>query len=122
VPLLSSLIGEKLQKRGERFCSLPDEYARVEVLSLSPNHQDYEVDLPAPDGEMVLGSFVGYFIAWQQRDIVLSTNPSTLPSTSQLQLTQVEEQVEIGSTSEACVQSLPTYDQQMPSILEETVA
>ena len=42
---------------------LPDEYARVEVLSVSPNHLDYEVEIPAPVGEMVLGNLLGYFIA-----------------------------------------------------------
>jgi hypothetical protein len=44
---------------------LPDDYARVEVLSVSPNHLDYEVEIPSPDGETVLGNLVGYFIAWQ---------------------------------------------------------
>jgi len=42
---------------------LPDEYARVEVLSVSPNHLDYEVEIPTPVGEMVLGNLLGYFIA-----------------------------------------------------------
>jgi len=55
-------------------------------------------------------------------DIVLLTSLSTLPSTSQLELTSVEEQAQIGSTEEACVPSSLTYDQQMPSIMEETVA
>ena len=45
---------------------LPDDYARVEVLSVSPNHLDYEVEIHAPDGETVLGNLVGYFIAWQR--------------------------------------------------------
>ena len=44
---------------------LLDDYARVEVLSVSLNHLDYEVEIFAPDGEMVLGNLVGYFIAWQ---------------------------------------------------------
>jgi hypothetical protein len=44
---------------------LPDDYAKVEVLSGSSNHLDYEVEIPSPDGEMVLGNHVGYFIAWQ---------------------------------------------------------
>ena len=44
---------------------LLDNYARVEVLSVSPNHLDYEVEIPSPDGETVLGNLVGYFIAWQ---------------------------------------------------------
>ena len=44
---------------------LPDDYARVEVLSVSPNRLDYEVEIPSPDGETVLGNLVGYFIAWQ---------------------------------------------------------
>ena len=44
---------------------LPDDYARVEVLSVSPNHLDYEVEIPAPDGETVFGNLVVYFIAWQ---------------------------------------------------------
>ena len=43
---------------------LMDNYAKVEVLSVSPNHLDYEVDIPALDGEIVLGNLVGYFIAW----------------------------------------------------------
>ena len=42
---------------------LPDDYARVEVLLVSPNHLDYEVEIPSPDGEKVLGNLVGYFIA-----------------------------------------------------------
>jgi hypothetical protein len=37
---------------------LPDEYARVEVLSVSLNHLNYEVEIPTPDGEMVLGNLV----------------------------------------------------------------
>jgi hypothetical protein len=44
---------------------LPDNYARVEVLSLSLNHLDYEDEILAPDGETALGNLVGYFIAWQ---------------------------------------------------------
>ena len=44
---------------------LPDEYARVEVFSVSSNHLDYEVEISAPDGETGLGNLVGYFIAWQ---------------------------------------------------------
>ena len=44
---------------------LLDDYARVEVLSVSPNRLDYEVEIPSPDGETVLGNLVGYFIAWQ---------------------------------------------------------
>jgi hypothetical protein len=45
---------------------LLDDYARVEVLSVSLNHLDYEVEIPSPDGETVLGNFVGYFISWQR--------------------------------------------------------
>ena len=44
---------------------LSDDYAKVEVLSVSLNHLDYEVEIPAPDGETVLGNLVGYFIDWQ---------------------------------------------------------
>jgi hypothetical protein len=44
---------------------LSKEYSRVEVLLVSLNHLNYEVEIPAPDGEMVLGNLVGYFIAWQ---------------------------------------------------------
>jgi hypothetical protein len=44
---------------------LSKEYARVEVLLVSLNRLNYEVEIPAPDGEMVLGNLVGYFIAWQ---------------------------------------------------------
>ena len=67
---------------------IPDDYARVDVLSISMNHVDYEVEIPTPDGETVLGNLVGYFIAWQRRDIVVLTTPSNGPSTSsQLQLT-----------------------------------
>ena len=44
---------------------LLDEYARVEVFLVSPNQLDYEVEIPAPDGETVLGNLVGYFIAWK---------------------------------------------------------
>ena len=66
---------------------LPDDYVRVEVLSVSPNHLDYEVEIPSPDSEIVLGNLVGYFIASQRRDIVLLTTPSGAPSASpQLQL------------------------------------
>ena len=42
---------------------LLNDYARVEVLSVSLNHLDYEVEIPSPDGEMVLGNLLGYFIA-----------------------------------------------------------
>ena len=45
---------------------LSDDYARVEVLSVSLNHLDYEVEIHSPDGETVLGNLVGYFMAWQQ--------------------------------------------------------
>jgi hypothetical protein len=73
-----------------------DDYSRVEVLLISPNHLDYEVEIPSPDGETVLGNLVAYFIVWQQRDIVLLTTLLGAPSTSrQLQLLQVEEQAEI---------------------------
>jgi len=66
---------------------LLDEYARVEVFLVSPNQLDYEVEIPAPDGETVSGNLVGYFITWQRRDIVLLTTPSGAPSASpQLQL------------------------------------
>ena len=44
---------------------LLNEYVRVEVLSVSLNHLDYEVEIPAPDGETVLGNLVGYLITWQ---------------------------------------------------------
>ena len=44
---------------------LPNDYAIVEVLSVSPNHLDYKVEIPSPDGEMVLGNLAGYFIALQ---------------------------------------------------------
>ena len=72
---------------------LPDRYARVELLLVSLNHLDYEVEIPAPDGEMVLCNLVGYFIAWQQQDIMVLTTSSGAPSSSpQLQLAQVEEQ------------------------------
>ena len=90
---------------------LMDNYAKVEVLSVSPNHLDYEVEIPALDGETVLGNLVGYFIAWQRRDIVLLTTPSGAPSAlRQLQLPQVEEQAEIGPMGEACAQLSPTYE------------
>jgi len=56
---------------------LLDKYVRVEVLSISPNHLDYDVYIPARDCEMVLGKLVGYFIAWQRQDIIVLTNPST---------------------------------------------
>ena len=66
---------------------LLNDYARVEVLSISPNHLDYEVEIPSPDGEKVLGNLVGYFIAWQRRDIVVLTTPWGAPSSLlQLQL------------------------------------
>ena len=79
---------------------LLNEYARVEVLSVSLNHLDYEVEIPAPAGEMVLGNLVGNFITWQRRDIVVLTTPSGAPFASpQLQLAQVEEQAEIGPTA-----------------------
>ena len=45
---------------------LPNEYVRVEVLSVSLNHLHYEVEIPAPNGETVLGNLVGYFIASQR--------------------------------------------------------
>ena len=44
---------------------LLDDYARVEVLSVSPNLLDYEVEIPTLDGAAVLGKLVGYFIACQ---------------------------------------------------------
>ena len=44
---------------------LLDDYARVEVLLISPNHLNCEVEIPAPNGKMVLGNLVGYFIACQ---------------------------------------------------------
>ena len=82
---------------------LPDEYARVEVFSVSSNHLDYEVEIPAADGETVLGNLVGYFISWQRRDIVVLTTPSGAPfGLAQLQLPEVEEQAQIGPTGEAC--------------------
>ena len=49
----------------------PEDYARVEVLSVSPNHLECEVEIPAPDGQSDLGSLVCYYIAWQRRDIVV---------------------------------------------------
>ena len=49
---------------------LPDEYARVEVLSVSLNHLNYEVEIPSPNGEMVLGNLVGYFIAMMRHCVV----------------------------------------------------
>ena len=48
---------------------LPDRYARVELLLVSLNHLDYEVEIPAPDGETVLGNLVGYFIAWKRPEL-----------------------------------------------------
>ena len=44
---------------------LPNDYAIVEVLSVSLNHLDYDVEIPTRDGETVLGNLVGYFIAWK---------------------------------------------------------
>ena len=55
---------------------------KVEVLLVSLNHLDYEVEIPTPDGDTVLGNLVGYFIAWQRRDIVLLTTLSGAPSAS----------------------------------------
>jgi hypothetical protein len=56
-----------------------------------PNHHNYEVDLPTPNRDMVLGKLVGYYIAWQWRYIIMLTNSLMLPCTSQLQLILVEE-------------------------------
>ena len=61
---------------------IPDDYARVDVLSISMNHVDYEVEIPTPDGEIVLGNLVGFFIAWQRRDIMLLTTPLGAPFAS----------------------------------------
>ena len=49
----------------------PEDYARVEVFSVSLNHLECEVEIPAPDGQLVLGNLVCYYIAWQRRDIVV---------------------------------------------------
>ena len=50
-------------------------------------------------------------------------HPSDGPSTTyQLQLTQVEEQVEIVPTGEAGARLSPTYYQQMESFVEDTAA
>ena len=93
---------------------IPNDYTRVEVLSVSMNHVDYEVEIPTPDSETVLDNPIGYFIAWQRRDIVQLTTPSGAPSASrQLQLRQVEEQAKTGPMGEACAQLSSTYEQQM---------
>lgn len=101
---------------------LPVDYARVEVLSVSPHHLEYEVEIPARDGETVLGNLVGYFIVWQRRDIVVLT-PSlgAPPTSSQPQLPQLEQQVDVLPTGEALEQMSCPYEQQVQSFMDDTV-
>lgn len=64
---------------------IPDDYYRVEVLTVMQGHEDDELDIPRPDDIEKLGQAIKNFILWPRRDIRLSKPPQ---SSEALPLTQ----------------------------------
>lgn len=56
---------------------IPDDYCRVEVLTVMQGHEDDELDIPGPDDIDKLRQAINNFILWPRQDIRLSEPPLT---------------------------------------------
>jgi len=57
----------------------PEEYCRVEVLTVMEGHKDDFLDIPTPDGVEKLGQAINEFILWPRRDIRLNDPIPSMP-------------------------------------------
>jgi len=61
-------------------CSeIPEDYCRVEVLTVVQGYEDDMLDILGPEGIEKLGQAIKNFILWPRRDILLSELPQPSP-------------------------------------------
>lgn len=84
----------KALPRGDTFHSrpIPDEYTRVEVISVKQEYRNYNIDIPTPEGLSLLGECENQFILWHIRDIIL-TATSPVSRSSQPLMDRVPEEI-----------------------------
>ena len=58
---------------------IPEDYCRVEVLTVVQGYEDDMLDIPSPEGIEKLGQAIKNFILWPRRDVLLSQVPEPSP-------------------------------------------
>jgi hypothetical protein len=75
-------VGTSIAILGRKFhrSDIPDDYCRVEVMTVVQGSEDDMLDIPGPEGIETLGQAIKNFILWPRREVELVDPP--MPSSS----------------------------------------